>query len=408
MPSPNPDKLIEQVRVVGETLQASLVEALNLVGGSHARPSHIARRLDMDTTAVWRVVRAALASSPISCVHNLPGPGALNDFRRAVERHAAVGVPDLTVAVALFEELLEEFPSGRRGLNAAIEGWLPAARERGLRTASQSAFRAYAQLIGCQIKGMAIASVLTPSRTPGLMDLIHVRLMHDIQRMRDGAEITLCGSHVLSMAPEAHSLAAMQRLGHSGPCLSIGDTLLDEFGSHPPVVTGTAEAGRTSMLTLPVGSPPVNRPATIALGYRMEGAWRSRQTKTIKNEWISTRYSIPVRLSVSDLVVPRSMWRGGLPEVVVNLHGGAIANPDTDREVYELTRIPLGVSSGPAMTLLPDLSNLDWVGAPAYAGAVRFAFEREGLDPADFVGFRVVMDHPVPMSTLTWFFALPE
>lgn len=400
--------LFSRVETIGSALQTALVRALDPVGGPHMRPAHAARRLGMDTTAVWRVFQAATAPTPVACVHALPGLTGLSDFRRAVERHAGVGFPDLALAISRFEQLLEEFPAGRRGLNAAIEGWLPAAREKGLRSASQAASRAFSQLIGAQAKGVGIASILTPSQDGAdAFDLIHVRVIQDLQRLRDGAELPLAGTHVSSQDPSMESLQITRPLGPSRPITDIRDLVIPEFGSLPPVSLGHARFGPMSVLTLPVGEPPVNESATVALGYRTLRSWLRDPDPASPPNWISRRSALPVRVAIDDLVVHRSIWNGGLPEMLLNLQFGGPINPSTSGHAYMLSEIPLGISPGPAKSLMSDLRELTWDDAPTYRQAVAHAFESESIDPADYVAFRVAMEHPVPMSTLTWFYKMP-
>lgn len=400
-------ELVARVETVGAELQAGIGEAVGGLGGIEARPAHVARRLGMDTTAVWRVLRAGTAPSPITCVHVAPGPTGLGDFLRAVEAQGLGGTERLGRAIGAFAGLLNDFPTGRRGLNAAIEGWLPEARERGLRTASQSAVRAYAQLIGCQMRCVAVAGVLVPSDEAGYLDMVHVRVLHQVRRLRDGAAISVTGTHILSLLPDADPMDAACVLGTHERCEDIRGFLLPEFGSRPTPELGAARVGMTSTLTLPVGSPAVSQTVTIALGYRLRRTWRTTRSGGLDFEWLGSRCSLPARSMVSDLIVPRSFWSGGLPEILVTLQGGTPVSPEADRAAYELTELPLGVSSGPATTLSEDLAELGTGDAPTYLGAVRHAFAAEGIDPRDCVAFRAAVDHPVPLSTLTWFYPLP-
>lgn len=399
--------LVARVETVGAELQAAITESVRDLGGVDTRPAHLARRLGMDTTAVWRVLRAATAPSPIACVHVIPGPMGLADFRRAVVEHGGGHGERLGGAITGFEALLADFPSGRRGLNSAIEGWLPEARERGLRTAAQGAVRAFSQLIGCQVRCFAVASVLVPSEDEGYLDLVHVRVLHQVRRMRDGAAISLTGTHILSLRPEAEPMDLTRSLGTHERREDIRGFLLPAFGTRPAPELGAVRLGQTSTLTLPVGLPDVSQPVTIALGYRTRLAWRAARGGGIDTEWISNRCSLPTRTMVSDLIVPRSMWSGGLPEILITLQSGTPVNPDSDRAAYELTELPLGISCGPATLLSPDLAELGTGEAPTYLDAVRFAFQAEGIDPRSYVAFRASVDHPVPLSTQTWFYPLP-
>lgn len=400
----------EEVTRVGALLQEALGRCLNGVGGAHARPSHTAKRLGLDTTLVWRIVRAVRAPSPIGCVHRLPSPSGIAEFRSAIQSLPEVDGRELDGAMRAFESLIDLFPSGRRGLNAAIEGWLPEARHAGLRTAAQDAFRAYSHLVGCQIDAHAIGTIVVPpaegASADVLCDTLHVRVLDRIRRLRDGAPVALCSTARPTLD---HSVSAcgVSPVRRSHDASDIRDLLLSTIGMKPHEFSAHAVGG-ASVLTLPVGSPAVNESATIALASRAYGTWRAYRSREQETETGSYRYSVPCRASVNDLIVPQSLRSAGIPELLLHMQGTSTGDPMTDREAFELTRLPIPVSSSSGIALDASLSALEWNETPAYAESLRTAFAESGLDPRDFVAFRVRLDWPPPFVTLTWFYSLAE
>lgn len=369
----------------------------------------------MDTTIAWRLCRAASEHSPHACIHALPGPAALNAFIAAVrplidpkDRPANQAIASLAEAVGQFDALIAQIPSKRRGLNALIEGTNPEAKDRGIRTASQGAFRAFSQLLGSEIEGNAIATiVLPPQQGATTCDILHVRVMERIRRLRDGAPIALCSTPYPARVADRAISEAFQTL--AGEPFGDARDLIMEGESSPdlPPLDTRVVAG-ASVLVLPIGSPPATHAATIALGYRSNGVWSAWRSASQSHNWGSYRYSVPSRHAVNDLILHRSLWGGGLPEVLTHLQGSASDPPTRDRLAFELTELPLGIACAPAQALDESCHAVEISRVPTYGRAVHSAMRSAGLDPREFVMFRAKIEHPVPMMTLTWWCPLRD
>lgn len=279
-----------------------------------------------------------------------------------------------------------------------------------MRSAAQDAFRAYSQLVGCQVDAHAIGTVVVPpvagSGPDPLCDTLHVRVMQRIRRLRDGAPVALCSTArpTLDCSRSAGGVSPVRKV-HAPT--DIRDMLLSTSGMEPHEFSAHAVGG-SSVLTLPVGLPTVNESAMFALASRSHGIWRAYRSRQQETETGSYRYSVPCRASVNDLIVPHSLRSAGIPEILLHMQGTSSGDPITDRAAFELTRLPIPVSSSSGIALDASLSALEWNDAPAYAESLRTAFEESGLDPREFVAFRVRLDWPPPFVTLTWFYSLAE
>jgi hypothetical protein len=407
-------ELSSDVSRVGTLVQRALSAVIVAIGGRNAKPLHVSRKLGMDSTVVWRLVTASRASTPAGCLHGLPGPQSISMLFQEAERISPGAASGGAEALRAFEELLARFADGRQGLNAAIEGWLPEARTSGMRAAAQSSFRAMSQVLGCQILGNGIASIVVPSSTDGdVCDVIHVRLMHGIRRLRAGAPIALCSTPLIEAAPSegdhGNASAIPTRVRVDGSeARRVSDLLLMEHCSDPLPVIATHSVSRALVMTLPTGSPRVNEETTLALGYRSDGAWQRYASERLSHEWGTYRYSVPSKWAVNDLLLHRDVWSGVLPEVMTHFQGTATPDGGSDRRTYELSRVNVGVQSSSMFELEPGCGALSDARVPGYQDAVAGALEAAGFEAKDFVGFRATMPHPITFMSLTWWYGLPE
>lgn len=136
---------------MGEALEDCLTTILErALGAGPHRPVDFVRSLGVEKTLASRLFRALQVSDAIERLHLLPAPQGLRLLLERCEKAVGRGeeTQALEGAIRAYEVACRRFPGGRRDLEAAFVGWVPALRLRTEHQARREIFRARCSLGG--------------------------------------------------------------------------------------------------------------------------------------------------------------------------------------------------------------------------------------------------------------------
>lgn len=165
--------------------QAALIDALASAGVGGSRAVDLGRRLRLDRTLAWRVVRFVEESDPLRAARHFPGSGGVEIVLRAVRQQGVDG--DRLDAVRAAERNLREFVRRHAGDRRSFEAMLARGR-RDPRVESderRELFRAGSVVWGVRAQAQVLALLLRPSESvDGMLDVVQVGGLVGLERLR--------------------------------------------------------------------------------------------------------------------------------------------------------------------------------------------------------------------------------
>ncbi|MCC5821704.1 MAG: hypothetical protein LAT64_00280 [Phycisphaerales bacterium] len=394
-----------QAVAVMHGLRDAFLGLLEGLPGSGSRAVDLEKALGVSRTLGWQIHRVATSHDPLAVAAHVPGLAAVEQALRSAR---AAGVAEDRVqrvdeAMRRFEDIVQHH-AGDRAVFVTMLGSLagePAA-SLDLRTRRQ-AFRLESQVWGVQVKTFVACAVLAPGSDPSLMDMVLIRGLRDVRRLRAGVPMQVSGQQIVDSDRKPTvpmPLDADEPLKEgSGPSLLAG------FCSQPvPRLETRIEDGclNTFLSDAELGNSGIKTVylADITRGMR----WRSEPQD--RNHHIRTATVLkPSEVVVLDTLIHRDMF-GTLPAPTARVHGSLARlgerNPYAYRDDETLPIEPehrrLGAGSGVLTT--PHV--------PRYREMVESVLAGVGWDPAAFDAYRCVVEYP-PLGSMVWTrFAFPE
>jgi hypothetical protein len=393
------------VEMVGTQLRTSLEEAVLAISGPSPRPNHLITRAGLDKTLAGRIMQTVRSPDALGAVTRCPAPNGLGIFVRAAQ---AAGVDARSIervarAVTSFEELLARFPRGRSGLEAAVSGWMPEAREQGEKTARQSVFKGMAFLFGYQSEATLGLSMLKPSADGNAVDVAMVNGQYGLRRLRQGEPLSISGVRYYAKGATG-SLDLNPRTLDGGPMEGTA-CLLNEFcvpGAPPLDVVKTRDQ---RLFVLPAGEPEVNSPITLVLGHTQAASWRRYSSPDLKEEWQTILARCPTRVLINDTFIRDDVYQGVEPVVTTHIVGMSPLPARERGPTFPLDEVHLNVESGWVAGGIASIGTGD---VPRHAELALEVFRRLGEDPARYRIHRLRMQYPVTGIAATRWFPLRE
>jgi hypothetical protein len=379
---------LQQVRTHCERIRAEFRGLYEWIPVRPLSGAAVARWTGLKGPLCRRVLAAVQhRGDPAELARILPGVEGLTLFVEALERKGCP--PERTEparqAISVFAELMHAGGGSQRKLVSAIrrglEGGESAEPVTGdLSGTRQRLFEAARDLTGVACDAMVAVSILyTPDDRRGELDTVGAlgRLGY---RARPGAP-PLISKYFSHVGDEQHAPVEMPGTGlqqHFGtPDLDITQTRLDDER-----VLMTCEAPGDSGAPIELWNGPVHDPGAVRFDGGDGHAYSSLAT-----------IGSPSRTLVHDLWLETSLARASV------LRAGVYrSSPDVFASMdYEqwYDRLP-----GDPQILLPgsDLGSGVLHANPQHVQVLEHCFEVAGRDPADFVGYRCVVEHPIWMA----------
>ncbi len=183
----------ERIEHLGGELAAALSTVLGEVPDRGVGPQMLANVLGITVATASRLLKALSQERSVAILQLIPGP---NPLRRVVESARAHGLSEATAEKALarieeFDLLIREVAGDRSSFKAVLSTWLPGERREFEAARRQSVFKAMCELNGVSCDLDLNSILLHPSEEPGKLDLVDVKALLGIDRMRPDAVVHL-------------------------------------------------------------------------------------------------------------------------------------------------------------------------------------------------------------------------
>ncbi|MEZ5064917.1 MAG: hypothetical protein R3B81_09280 [bacterium] len=393
---------------VARELQAALVDVLGTAVGDDIRQSALTRALALDKSLASRLARAVTANGVAEFLHYVPSPPGLNLMLEAISPEDISPEQRARVerAIVSFRGMLETLPGGRADLEAMLSDETPFLRERALRTAGQSTFRGVSAQLGYQCGTLASTLAVFPSATnPDALDALEMQHRAGVRRLRPTAAIGLMRIRVVD--PAAVQQPAVVTIDRQ-PIRRADDVILRDFTDTSIAsfdVIGEGD-GSEILLALTEEQAALHAPLTVTSAHILrEGFYRYRPPEGDEYEARNYLLNMPCRRVVRDIYLHDSC-RIATPEFSIHLPG-AIGTPEP-RNNGLLGRVASVDVGSPRQDLGRGLRRAGIRGLPSYAAALKTAFERAGLDPGSFHGYRIDLAYPLPLVFMSWWVRLAD
>jgi hypothetical protein len=378
-----------EAEAVLRDLRPALAAILDQLRPPVLRASQLKRLLDMSQQVSWGLFNAATARDAHTLASLLPGRRAMETFFDAALRH---GVPPASIdraraAFARFEQSVERHAGNRGEFESMMadlgEGQDSAGSELKYKRA---AFRANTILWGRQAQAFCAATILHPGATPGRLDEAFIKGLVGLRRTRRTTPMHT--TEVVWRTPAPGDPPAAPRVPidprEVGP-ESIG--LLRDFCSRPTPEFRPRQ-GRPGLRVHELMNDNLGRSGEVTYftgdAYRDDTAAPGTEGSLVG---FSKIIDIPIQAYVGDVVIHKSAWGTGPPEVdVCAFHiDGSLEYDEADRLPMTEKSEYLGEGIDAARTPL----------IPRYADLLTYAIERMGWNPDEFRVFRCRVEYPV-------------
>ena len=385
-----------------ERLRGATKSTIESVGLGDVNSLALSRKLAIDKSLSWRMVRFVEEPNAFSASKHLPGVAGLRIFARAVSAAGATAA-----SVAQFDAALEELEgviAKHAGTRSAFRALLthctdaPQADDRAIGF-RRGAFEANAALWGIQAHTRLMMAFLTVGEL-GAVDVALVSGFLGLRRSRRDLSWPVARRRVLGHEgrSSAGSAGSARPLDPSvaldaAPMLSEYSTIRGE--SLRPIGT---EHG--FWYELPEGNIGLRGAVDCVFGERLPGAGPALRDGAVEDAEVMLRVDLPVEHVLLEVFIERAIPVTGSPTVSQYslLTGGSGENsPDRERG-----RIPV---ADQVQELGKDLRTWSTPIAPRHWEMVNDCMQWMSRTPADFTAHRVSMQWPlmptaVVLSTL--------
>ncbi|MDX2147392.1 MAG: hypothetical protein SFZ23_07700 [Planctomycetota bacterium] len=392
-----------EVAQLGEDVRRSLAAVVHASGGDVDRPMSLIRTLDLDKTLASRAAKVVRIRDPLSALLASPAPTGL---KLIADGAAKAKVPvhlveDLRSVAERFESLIRLFPAGRAGLDAAIGGWLPEGREQRSHQARQQVYKGMSSLLGVTVDAVYLGVWYYPSTDPDFCDGAFIQSQQGIRRLRRGSSLLIGGVRADARGAVEPTRTSL-RGGDLGddPRTALCPELCDEAVRDKIRIVRQTESSFS--LTLGPDDPPINTPATIAMGAIWRNIGPRYSSPENRYECTNIRVRKPTALLVADYFIHRDLFVHAPPVPTISVLGlatrqaAAIASPE-----FDLVDVPLDV-----LSLGQGAEAFHAAGIERATDIVSYGWRALGQSPADFRTYRVRLEYPVPTAELMLWFEL--
>lgn len=312
-------------------LRDAVGEAIAAVDGKDLNSLALSRKLDIDKSLSWRLVRFAQDPDLFGGGAHLPGDAGLRIFARAV---AADAGPAAAAALLTGIEALDRIVREHAGSRTAFRALLANCGDRAAADDRAAEFRKAAFQANAAIWGIAAnARVMLAFLTPGA---------------DDGTDVTLVGGF-LGLRRNRRELswpvARRRVLGHEGRTRESIAVPLDPAlpMDAPPILAEYSTVGADRLLPistehgywyeLPEGDIGSSGAIDCMFGERIRGAGPVRRSGTAQPAEVLLRLDVPVEHVLMDVFVDRSLQLDAPPSAdLYGLLGGGSGENAVDRE----------------------------------------------------------------------------
>ena len=410
-PTPGGDAAADPFRVQATQVLARLRLAIERTVYPATGPLQNSRTLQhafkVDLNVSWQIYKLLGAAGTLSTVTYVPAAVSFKKLLAAANKHGAAEdvLAEAAAAYAAFEQLVSATTGDREHFETAVMsfGSSPEAALLGIHY-RKAAFKADAHFFGVACDTLAFALLFHPGERPGTIDLVGVRQMLGLRRLRAGTDLlverwkldqgeaALTGDGFRSPGEPLDPAAAAVR----------GAAVLPEFCSWPvlPLATYTGDSGDVSTV-LRHRDIGVGREVDITTGrvYRDVQLDRLPDGRTAIQGLVEI--ARPTRVQVIDTLVHRPTWPALASQVGVY---AKLPRRDASTVQAEGVRLPFPEA---AHYLGPATEAVRFPESPRYPALVRYACAAVGWRLDDMDLYRIRLDFPLMDSNVFCCLATP-
>jgi hypothetical protein len=280
-----------------------------------------------------------------------------------------------------------------------ISAWLPDSRREFELRRKQSAFRAMSQLIGASVQTSLATVLVHPASDPDRLDVAWIFGILGLKRHRPGTHVRLASRRIASAESPRQPVTLDGR-----PVDDLVGLRLDEYCSVPPPELEVHDGGEVVRYTLPDRNFDPNASHDLVFAEVNHAELESHvPANSDRRSYFFAEVTVPAAQLLFDVFIHEDAYPGADPSLVIYdtvLEGVASAN-DRGRD---LDRLHLEES---IQSLGRDLRRFRASAVPRYADLVALSCQKLAWDPAQFRGYRCVIDYPIYGSQVTMVFQPP-
>ena len=384
-------RVAERLRVELEQLVLSLPEHLR--GGAA-----MSRELGVDRSTCQRVAQAVRHSgNPLEVLVRAPGIEGLRLITLALAKRgtASTLIVRANEALNAFARLIEKLAGSQAALvrrvqavGAGGQDELGQAGEAALR---EQAFDAMALLTRRQLEVQSNVIVMRPlPEDPGRVQLVGARQMIGLSGRSGAPPVSgIFFSRANEELPDGQPRPLpLEGVAEAGAELAEGSTLLPRFCSQPLPTVSTRLVGDVTLELIEPpggGAPPID----VGLAYRLEPAILHPALQSNRRLEIYYHCLVPTRHVRLFAYMHRSMAGRCIADAFVHQRSIEVLGDSPDPWFDRLDQRLLVEILGSELATAVDETT------PRQEEFLATLFEAVGWSPADFVGFRLALEHPI-------------
>ncbi|HPF14959.1 MAG: hypothetical protein H6830_09415 [Planctomycetes bacterium] len=396
-----------RVESLGLELETRFSQLLSELPRRIVGPQVLANTLGITTVTASRFLKAISQSDPVAIIQLLPGP---NPLQRIITASKEAGVSAETCdatsnAVQAFDELIRSVAGDRSSLKAMLTAWLPEERREFEAQRRQSVFKAMCELNGVSSETALDCLLLHPSETPEAVDIVNIKCLLGIDRIRPDAVVHFGTWRVASQSDRADSKPRVPLTLAGKPALEGLDAVrMDEFCNAPPAPLHAERLDEVQIQysLAPTGFGPASK-VDLVIAELNRGELIGRKPNAETPPYFFGVPEMATRKFVFDLLVHKDVYPGCTPSLLVYDtmgHGPARAG-DKGRRL-SLRDIPEELES-----VGTDHRRLRVLEFPAYPQLRERVFQKLGWDAGAFRAYRIEITYPLMGTQITLAFQTP-
>lgn len=361
------------------------------IGDAAPGATEWARALSIDTKLAWKLVHLLDPGGDLEALQYVPGRQAFEQILVACENGG--GTRESTDAARLtferYETLVRTHAGNRKAFDVLVTSQHPRGTSRAEVNLRRSSVEANASLLGVRARAQVAVYGFAPSRDGETMDLLGVRKIEGMERMRPNVNWRIARSFKTAddgtPLPGGPTPLVQEAIDES----LVGLPVVSEFSTSPLPPLGRVETDPSTVefelrggevgasARFDLTTAEIFRPAD-SLYADADGSNRTRVFAGVR---------VPCDLLYVDLVVHPDLFVDARPEVEVvsTLHTGmALEFREPDKLLIE----PEFESLGRGLRRIEDRER------HRHAELVRWSLHQAGWDPSEFEVFRLKLPYP--------------
>lgn len=398
--------IMDSIAEIGFSLQSTIRDLIEPVAGLRPKPNDIGEVLKLDRTQAWRVSRIISDECPYTIVYESPaakGLGLIIDaaVRAGASKQHAKAAREV---VRKYDEMVDQFPEGRTGLESALGAYVPKAKEAANKKARKQVSIGMSQLLGLRASVRYVSGLLVPSDAiESKADVVAVAGYTDLRRLHIGPSPAIFSGRTYTHTP-AHLDPAVETLdGDQDPDPRL--RLLSQYGSVPQDALTLVTSGNELRLVLAPDYPAINDPITVFFGQRIARSLERHRTEDRTHEIVHHAPVLPANMNIFDTIIHKDLYPNAHPPKLTIERFGF--NPVTqsqkpDDDSYRTNESPEVIKLG------TGINKIGVRQIPQLKEMLESVFERIDQDPNDFVVYRTMIEFLPPGFAVTVWIPLDE